>query len=168
MITYVQYQSSTDKGETAVGQAFNDPFALGKVDANYTGSKVVEPITSTSAAMALAWDKAVKGAFTTITVDGTEVEYQQTGVYTAAELATKAAKDVKIIAANGTVTFANLDSAGKVPSASLVTGGKVAYVYDNVVVPQNDLPRIKAEMKSIALTAKARRIAVYYSQIAAF
>lgn len=46
--------------------------------------------------------------------------------------------------------------------------GKVAYVYDNVVVPQNDLPMIKAEMKSIALVAKARRIAVYYSQIAAY
>lgn len=45
--------------------------------------------------------------------------------------------------------------------------GKVAYVYDNVVIPQNDLPMIKAEMKSIALVAKARRIAVYYSQIAA-
>ena len=49
-----------------------------------------------------------------------------------------------------------------------VAGDKVRYVYDNVVVPQNDLPMIKAEMKSIALVAKARRIAVYYSQIAAF
>lgn len=46
--------------------------------------------------------------------------------------------------------------------------GKVAYFYDNVVIPQNDLPMIKAEMKSIALVAKARRIAVYYSQIAAY
>lgn len=49
-----------------------------------------------------------------------------------------------------------------------VTGDKVRYVYDNVVIPQNDLPMVKAEMKSIALVAKARRIAVYYSQIAAF
>ena len=47
-------------------------------------------------------------------------------------------------------------------------GDKVRYEYDNVVVPQNDLPMIKAEMKSIALVAKARRIAVYYSQIAAY
>ena len=44
---------------------------------------------------------------------------------------------------------------------------KVAYLYDNVVIPQNDLPTLKAEMKSIPLIAKARRIAVYYSQIAA-
>ena len=49
-----------------------------------------------------------------------------------------------------------------------VAGDKVRYSYDNVVIPQNDLPMIKAEMKSIALVAKARRIAVYYSQIAAY
>ena len=47
---------------------------------------------------------------------------------------------------------------------------KVAYVYDNITVPMNEkaIPTIKAEMKSMALLAKARRIAVYYSQIAAF
>ena len=49
-----------------------------------------------------------------------------------------------------------------------VAGDKVRYHYDKVVVPQNDLPMIKAEMKSLALVAKARRIAVYYSQIAAY
>ena len=48
------------------------------------------------------------------------------------------------------------------------SAGKVAYVYDNVVIPQNDIPMIKAEMKAISLVAKARRIAVYYSQIAQF
>ena len=36
------------------------------------------------------------------------------------------------------------------------------------MVPQNDLPMLRAEMKSIPLIAKARRIAVFYSQIAAF
>ena len=45
---------------------------------------------------------------------------------------------------------------------------KIAYVYNNIVVPQNDLPMVKAEMKSISLVAKARRIAIYYSQIAAY
>lgn len=45
---------------------------------------------------------------------------------------------------------------------------KVAYQYNNIVVPQNDLPMLRAEMKSLPLIAKARRIAVYYSQIAAF
>lgn len=46
--------------------------------------------------------------------------------------------------------------------------GRVKYQYDNIVIPQNDIPMLKAEMKSIPLIAKARRIAVYYSQIAAF
>lgn len=46
--------------------------------------------------------------------------------------------------------------------------GKVKYLYDNVIVPQAKLPMLKAEMKSIPLLAHARRIAVYYSQIAAF
>lgn len=45
---------------------------------------------------------------------------------------------------------------------------KVKYTYDNVVIPQNDLPIINAEIANIPLVAKARMIAVYYSQIAAF
>lgn len=49
-----------------------------------------------------------------------------------------------------------------------VEGDKVRYSYNNVIVPQDKLPTIKAEMKSIPLVAKARRIAVYYSQIAAY
>ena len=39
---------------------------------------------------------------------------------------------------------------------------------NNVVVPQNDLPILNAEMDAIPLIAKARRIAIYYSQISAF
>jgi len=39
---------------------------------------------------------------------------------------------------------------------------------DNVVIPQNDLPIVNAEMKMMPLMAKARRVAVYYSQIAAY
>ena len=47
-------------------------------------------------------------------------------------------------------------------------GAKVAYVYDNVIIPQETLPTLKAELKNIGLEAKARRIAVFYSQMAAF
>ena len=52
--------------------------------------------------------------------------------------------------------------------ADIEVGDEFTYIYNNVVIPQNDLPMLKAEMKSIALVAKARRIAVYYSQIAAY
>lgn len=57
------------------------------------------------------------------------------------------------------------DGAGKYTAADK---GKVAYFYNNEVIPQNDLPMVKAEMKSIALVAKARRVAIYYSQLAAY
>ena len=57
----------------------------------------------------------------------------------------------------------------KVEGAYIPTAGdKVRYHYDNVVIPQKDLPIVNAEIKSIPLVAKARRVAIYYSQIAAF
>lgn len=45
---------------------------------------------------------------------------------------------------------------------------KARYHYDNVVIPQNDIPQLTAEVAGIELAAKARRIAIYYSQMAAF
>lgn len=39
---------------------------------------------------------------------------------------------------------------------------------DNVVIPQDDLPILSAHLESIHLQARARRIAIYYSQISAF
>ena len=55
------------------------------------------------------------------------------------------------------------EAPAKVPTGAT----KVAYEYDNVVIPQNDLPIVNAKMAHIALEAKARRIAIYYSQMAA-
>ena len=50
---------------------------------------------------------------------------------------------------------------------------KVAYTYNNINIPQTGseesrVPTLVAGMDGIALEAKARRIAIYYSQIAAF
>lgn len=44
----------------------------------------------------------------------------------------------------------------------------IEYIYNNEYVPQNDLPLINARLEGIHLEAKVRRIAVYFSQIAAF
>lgn len=173
-ITYIEYSAGLDKGETAQGDVLNNPFKLGKVDANYTSSRIVEPIiTGTSATLSWA---PVKDAFTTITVGGKEVEFDERATYTEVELGTKTVKSVKITKADGTVVFANATEATDENGtktytvADVAAGDKVAYVYDNVVVPQgaDKIPTIKAEMKSMSLLAKARRIAVYYSQIAAF
>ena len=81
-------------------------------------------------------------------------------------------KDVKVIK-KGELTprFGTLTAEGQVHLDSgeqLKKGDKVLYFYDNVTIPQNDLPTYGARMTGIALEAHARRIAVYYSQMAAF
>ena len=45
---------------------------------------------------------------------------------------------------------------------------RVSYIYDNVVIPQDDLPILSAHLESVHLQARARRIAIYFSQISAF
>lgn len=144
-IAYIKYTAGSNKGQTKQGDVFNDPFRLGKVDVNYTGAAVVDTVPTGVTELTPAWTPVVTGAFTG--TDGT-TKY-----------------DVKIIKADGTVSYANLAD-GKV--TGLADGDRVAYFYDNVVIPQNDLPILNAEMAGIALTAHARRIAIYYSQIAAF
>ena len=56
---------------------------------------------------------------------------------------------------------------------TVTDGARVRYLYDNVVIPQvgngvDAIPTLTANMTHIQLHAHARRIAVYYSQIAAF
>lgn len=148
-ITYVEYSAGLTKGETKQDDVFNNPFRLGKVDANYTSSRVVETVTSfTSGTTKIAFGpvaKDDKDAYMITFLDATGNELEATGVSVADD------RTVTATITSGTVA-------------------KIAYVYDNVVVPQGayKIPTIKAEMKSMSLLAKARRIAVYYSQIAAF
>lgn len=52
--------------------------------------------------------------------------------------------------------------------ADIAKGDKIRYEYDNVLIPQNDLPILNARTSDIPLIAKPRRIAIYYSQMAAF
>ena len=52
--------------------------------------------------------------------------------------------------------------------ADIAEGDEFTYVYDNVKIPQKDIPQVTAHMDGIELTAKARRVAIYYSQMAAF
>ena len=132
-VPYIEYQYATNKGQTKQGDLISNPFGFGKVDSDFTGSRVVENVDG-AGEIVFAWTP-VAGSVRFLK-EG-ETEYQD-------------------LTADG---FGKYQAPGK---------GKVAYVYDNVVVPQNDLPMIKAEMKNIALVAKARRIAIYYSQIAAY
>ena len=146
-ITYVKYIRSTVKGGQDGKQVFNSPFRLGKADADYTSSRVVEPVSEFSSGKTqLAWGPVAldeNGAPIIRFLDADGAELEATGV--------------------------SFDNKGVV-TATITSGtvAKIAYAYDNIVIPQNDIPSIKAEMDSIPLIAKARRIAVYYSQIAAF
>lgn len=149
-ITYIKYTAGSNKGATTQGTVFNSPFGLGNVDVNYTSQNVVEGVTTfTSGTTKVAWHPVVAGTIRALDVDGNEVSDPEGTAWTAA--------------ADGTIT------AGAYKSGKSATDvAKIAYVYDNVKIPQNDLPILNAEMESIPLFAKARRIAIYYSQIAAF
>lgn len=162
-ITYINYEAGTAKGDIEQGHLFNNPFQLGEVgNAEYTADRVAETFVANQTA--LGWTPVLQGAFKD--ADGNVLG------------------DVKVVSGSTTVfgTFADADSAksgtlasmtfkdatGSSTSHTFVADDKIYYVYDNIVIPQNQLPTLKAEMKSIPLVAKARRIAVYYSQIAAF
>ena len=149
-ITYVEYTAGSNKGETAQGDVFNSPFGLGKVDPNYTADRVVE----TTKAVQADSKVVAQLAWTPVMVDD------------AGKLV-----EGKILKGVTEVTEYKVTKDGKIEFTSGVSAEdeiKVAYVYDNVVIPQNDLPIINAQIKNIPLIAKARRVAVYYSQIAAF
>ena len=156
----IEYQYASDKGTTNKGDLISNPFGFGKVDADFTGSRVVEPVMA-AGTFAPSWTNVSDKGFKVITVDGKVEEFDARKTYTAAEKATIEFKAYKVTKADATVVYAD-------NAPTVEVGDKVAYVYDNVAIPQNDLPMIKAEMKSISLVAKARRIAVYYSQIAAY
>lgn len=152
-ITYLEITKGSNKGESAQSDLINNPFQYGKMDVNYTGSLVAETAKAvaddTKVVVRLGWTpvmvtaegKLANGGKIIKVEDGTEItDYTVTkeGVIT---ITTGAEADNEV---------------------------KVTYVYDNVYIPQNDLPLVSARMKPIALAAKARRIAIYYSQMAAF
>lgn len=69
-------------------------------------------------------------------------------------------------------TYASEKEEGKfaiwLNTATIDGNVRVCYRYDNVVIPQDDLPLLSAHMDSVSLQARARRIAIVFSQIAAF
>lgn len=151
-ITYVQYTAGSNKGATKQGDVFNSPFKLGDVDVNYTSERVVETTEvkteDTKLVARLMWSPVM------ITEDGKLAGGKIINVKDGSEVTNYT------VTKDGVITVTT--------GASADDSIKVAYVYDNVVIPQNDLPLLNAEVKSLPLVAKARRIAIYYSQIAAF
>ena len=189
----LDYTAGSTKGGVNRGQLFNGTYALGEVTPErsaYTGNAVVESITHAAGGtetLAFSW-KPVYGSVKVTSVDGqttleegtdydltyttnNEIDKRWTkdtvnGATTSSALLTNSVD----IAPNDTPVGGVAITGIQFKAASQAAAGnyKVAYLYDNIVVPQNDIPQLNAELKEITLTAHARRIAVYYSQIANF
>lgn len=140
-IAYLNIEIGSNKGQSKQGDLINNPWMYGTTNPNYTSANVVESFTGdgSTTAFTLAWTPVLSVA--KVIVAGTEL-VEGTG-YTVA---------------NGVVTLAT--------AAAQDAEVRIAYVYDNTFIPQNDLPIITATMTPITLTARARRIAIYYSQMA--
>lgn len=159
-VNYIQYQYGEAKGDIEQGDRIADPFGFQNNTAKnfdkYTSAQVVtEALTEGTGAQTLSWTPVAHG-----------LDYN-------AFISTYA--DAHVISTGGTKTYVYISDDGKLytdaakaSQYTVVSGDKLAYFYDNVVIPQNKLPTVKAVMKSIPLLAHARRIAVYFSQIAAF
>lgn len=180
-VTYLNYVAGSNKGGVKQKDLFNGVWQLPPVDENrqnYTSAAVVETETITSEQEA-AHKITLKPMWAPLAVatDATGVKYPVdlkvtvNGVVyekAAAPSANDSYSAVYSKDGNGVetieLTFASAGDDNFKEGMTL----KFAYKYDNVIIPQNDLPILNAEIKNITLEAKARRIAVYYSQIAAY
>lgn len=137
-IQYLQFVAGSTKGGVKQGDVFNDPFKLGDM----TDSRINytgSPVVETVA----EGDTEFVPAWTPV------VGGKVTGI-------TSEGREEEIALVDGKATI----TAGKY--------AKIKYTYDNVYIPANDIPVLNAKMSGIALEAKARRIAINYSQMAAF
>lgn len=177
-ISYIKYTTGSNKGGMSNGTDGNaatelfSPFKQGAVSyarTNYTSSKV--EITSYTADTQLGWApivprsvKAVIDGETYFDIDGDGKLYKVTG---SVALVTDSYGNVSISGTKDGEALAGATVNYEVGTIS-VGVDSLTYSYNNVIVPQNDIPVLNASLEAIPLMAKARRIAVYYSQIAAF
>lgn len=182
-LSYLAFSYGSNKGSVEQGTIVNDPFRLGNYDQNYTSAKVIteaKPATDASGAASgtLNWKPIIKAHVEFIVGAETILDGGDGKLYQGREV-----KQGATVQPNGNVVAGEVVNAGtEVGTIDYATGAfsftatgisaatpvLVNYIYDNVVIPQNDLPILNAEMKAIPLIAKPRRIAIYFSQIAAF
>jgi len=137
-VQYMEFIAGSNKGGVKQNDVFNNPFKLGDM----TEERV--QYTSSAVVEPIAADATTfKAAWTP---NG----------------------NVRLIKADGTEDVIDAEDAKEGVEITAGDYVKAAYVYDNVVIPQHDLPTLNVRMTGIPLEAKARRIAIYYSQMAAF
>lgn len=168
-VTYLRYTAGTDKGGVGVGDTFNGVYGLGKMTPDrvrYTSAAVSELHTVKAA-------DEVSGGKTTFKLDWYPI-------ISVKDIAVKNgdtfnAPLVQITEGTPATGQYIVDKEGKVVVGDALADGavlKIRYLYDNEIIPQTvapvSLPTLTAKMQAVNLHAHARRIAVYYSQIAAF
>lgn len=142
-IQYWQIVSGSNKGGIKEGDVFADVFHLGGIGEdriNFTGAPVAETVSLDAEGKGfLAWTPISKDYAPVLVGAPSGASIEVLDAETGA---------IKVTGANGDV--------------------KVKYVYDQIRIPQNDLPTLNAHVEFMPLEAKPRRIAVYFSQMAAF
>ena len=179
-LIYMKYGFGETKSGVTAGTIFQNNNGYGtfakmtKERMQYTSRDIVE--TNNSAVdFTPGWTSVIKGKGTFVNND-VEYDARIVRIDTYEEDSKTKYGDT-----NGTVSYANFNSNDKIaasnfPAAPTAGQGdpqhtysyKVAYAYDNESIPQEKLPTITAEMGEIPLNAKARRIALFYSQLAAY
>ena len=150
VVFYYKFVAGIKKGGVELEQTFNDPWALGKMDEariNYTAPVTIDTFigNGSTVTFSLTWKHNLvntEGYKPLVTVNGEEV--------------TVSSYD----ATAGTVTLASAPAEGAIV--------KIAYQYDMVTVPQEEIPTIKVVSDSISLTAKPRKVKIFFSQFASF
>lgn len=163
-VAYIEYVKGTAKGESKEGDLTNGVYMLGDVDQNYTGDAVVETFVTSQTKLGFA--PVVQGIFKL--ADGTVIGDVKFTRGSTVKFGTFANADSAKTGTLASMTFKNADGSADADSFTPAANDKMAYKYDNIIIPQETLPTLKAELKNIGLEAHARRIAVYYSQMAAF
>ena len=78
MVNYLRFVAGSTKGNTQQGTVFNDPFRLGKVDPQYTSSRVTKDYNLTAETATnkfeMNWKPVVPGTITVTTEGMTYVD----------------------------------------------------------------------------------------------
>lgn len=192
LINYIKYTAGSTKGNTVQGDVFNDPFRLGKVDPQYTSSRVTKDynLTEKTDSFTMDWKPVVAGTVSVVVGTTTYVDDGEGHLISVPEGGSVARKTEMVQPVAQVSDMADLRLEGVIPVVKTivynadgtpkttpdgevdyaagtikVTGGvqgavQVAYSYNNVLIPQNDIPLLSAKIESMPLLAKARRIAI--------
>ena len=160
MINYIEYTYNSNKGATAEGTVFADTWRKRPSDPLFTLASVIgeaKPVaTAASVTGILNWKPVTPGS---VTIKHGAVTIVDNG---------SAALTSAGITANGSINYVTGEYSYTLSTADLVSVPTVNYSYNNEYVPAGDVPQVGLQLKSIAVQAKARHLAIQYSFEAGF